>query len=117
MIVQSIKEPANLVEFVKFAIFFRLSGEDPELFEILSDQVRKNIGQCTTDQILTILVNFSHSLSPEAQEVFEIANDDFIYRLDVNFNATAREIYLQPEDFPKILNTLLDHKQMSHELK
>jgi hypothetical protein len=66
---------------------------------------------------LTILVNFSHSLSPEAKEIFEVANDDFVNRLDSNFNAHQREIYIQPEDFPKILNLLLDHKFLSHELK
>ena len=46
-----------------------------------------------------------------------MANDDIVYRLDTNFNSQSREMYLQPEDFPKILNTLLDYKQMSHELK
>jgi hypothetical protein len=71
----------------------------------------------TTDQVLTVLVNFSHSLSPETKEVFDLANDDLVYRLDANFNAVSREAYIQPEDFPKIFNTLLDHKQMSHELK
>jgi hypothetical protein len=48
----------------------------------------------TTDQIMTILVNFSHSLSPEAQEVFDIANEDLTNRLDSNFNAASREVYL-----------------------
>jgi len=48
----------------------------------------------TTDQIMTVLVNFSHSLSPEAQEVFDIANEDLTNRLDSNFNAASREIYL-----------------------
>lgn len=64
-----------------------------------------------------MLVNFSHSLSPEAQTVFEMANEDFVFRLDTNYNTKTREVYLQPEDFPKILNTLLDHKQMSGALK
>jgi hypothetical protein len=71
----------------------------------------------TTDQVMTILVNFSHSLSPETKEVFDIANEDLTNRLDTNFNAASREVYVQPEDFPKIINTLMDHRQMSHELK
>ena len=100
---------------MKFAVFFKL--EDPEVYELLADQSKKNMGKMTTDQMLTVLVNFSHSLSPEAREVFEIANDDIITRLDSNFNAKSREIYIQPDDFPKIINLLLDHKQMSHELK
>jgi hypothetical protein len=46
-----------------------------------------------------------------------MANSEFIARLDSNFNAADREIYIQIEDFPKIINTLNDHRQMSHELK
>jgi len=65
-IIQSVKEPENLVEFLKFAVFFRLGGEDPEIYEVLADHVKKNMNMFTTDQVLTILVNFSHSLSPEA---------------------------------------------------
>jgi len=71
----------------------------------------------TVDQVLTVLVNFSHSLSPDAKEVFEVANYDIINRLDTNYNASARETYIQPEDFPKLINIFLDHKQMSHDLK
>ena len=79
---------------MKFAIFFRLGGEDPELFELLADMFKKNVGYLTTDQVLTILVNFSHSLSPETKEVFDIANDDLVFRLDSNFNATSRDVYI-----------------------
>jgi hypothetical protein len=49
--------------------------------------------------------------------MFEIVNNDLVYRLDSNFNANSKEIYIQPEDFPKIMNILLDHKQLSHDLK
>ena len=117
LIIQSLKDVVNIVEMVKFAVFFRIGGEDPEVFELLSDQVQKNIKRMTTDQVLTVLVNFSHSLSPDTKEVFEVANEDFINRLDSNFNASDREIYVQPEDFPKIINLFLDHRQMTHDLK
>jgi hypothetical protein len=49
LIIQSIKDPQNLVELLKFTIFFRLDGEDPEIFELLADQIKKNMGQFTTD--------------------------------------------------------------------
>jgi hypothetical protein len=49
MLVQSVREPENLVEFTKFAVFFRISGEDPELFELIADQVKKNVSKMTTD--------------------------------------------------------------------
>ena len=98
------------MEFTKFAVLFRLSGEDPELFELIADQVKKNVSKMTTDQLLIILVNFAHSLSTESQEMFDVVNNDLVYRLDSNFNANSKEIYIQPEDFPKILTTMLDHK-------
>ncbi len=43
------KNPNNLVEFLKFAIFFRLGGEDPELYEVIGDQVKINMSKFTTD--------------------------------------------------------------------
>jgi len=46
-----------------------------------------------------------------------LANEEFANRLDTNFNAAAREIYVQPEDFPKIIDTLMEYRQMNHDLK
>jgi hypothetical protein len=48
----------------------------------------------TTDQLLIILVNFAHSLSTESQEMFDVVNNDLVYRLDSNFNANSKEIYI-----------------------
>jgi hypothetical protein len=89
-----VREPQNLVEFTKFAVFFRLSGEDPELFELIADQVKKNVSMMTTEQLLTILVNYAHSLSTETQEMFDVVNNDLVYRLDSNFNANSKEVYI-----------------------
>ena len=61
----------------------------------------------TTDELLTCLVNFSHSLSPETSSLFELSCNEFVFRLDTNFNAVKRDLYLQPEDFVKIINTML----------
>jgi hypothetical protein len=41
----------------------------------------------TTEEILTCLVNFSFSLSTETAAIFELACDEFVYRMDVGFNA------------------------------
>lgn len=101
---------------MNFVIFFRIS-DDPEIYELLADVVKRNIARLTTDQILSLLVNFSHSLSPETVSVFEVAAGDFVFRLDGNFNATSRELYVKLEDFPKIINVFSDHGQLSHELK
>lgn len=83
----------------------------------MADAFKNNVGRFKTDEILTMLVNFSHTLSPESQSVFEVANEEFMARLDSNFNASDRELYIQMEDFPKFITTLNDHRQMSHELK
>lgn len=58
---------------------------------------------------MQVLVNLSHSLSPEAQSVFEVAADDIIYRLDTNYNPNERELYIKNEDLPRIINTFADH--------
>ena len=90
-------------------VFFKLS-DDPELYELLADGIKKSIKNFTTDEILTILVNFSHSLSTETSSLFEIVNGEFVYRLDTNYNPDIKDLYIKMDDFPKILNTLLDHK-------
>lgn len=74
-------------------VFFRIA-QDPELYELLADQIKKNIKKFTTDELLTVLVNFSHSLSTEAASLFECTNDEFIDRLDINFNAVSRDLYI-----------------------
>ena len=43
MLIQSVKDPNNLVEFLKFGVFFRLGGEDPEIYEVLADHIKKNM--------------------------------------------------------------------------
>ena len=48
LIIQSLKQPENLVEFLKFAVFFRLGGEDPEIYEVLSDMITKKMNNFTT---------------------------------------------------------------------
>ena len=106
-----------IVGFTKFFVFFKIEDRHPEYYDILADQVKGNIAHFTTDELLTCLVNFTHSLSPETNTLFDLACDEFVYRLDSNFNASKRELYLQEEDFIKITNTMLNYRKMSHELK
>lgn len=110
-IIQSLRQVDHIVGFSKFLVFFRIE-DDPEVYEILADQVKRSLARFTTDELLTILINFSHSLSTESQDLFSLANDEFANRLDSNFNAVSREAYIQKEDFPKIVNVMLDHKKM-----
>jgi len=64
-IVQSVQMVDNLTDFVKFCTYFKLDN-DPELYELLADQVKKRMGEFQVEEMLQILVNLSHSLTPEA---------------------------------------------------
>lgn len=99
-----------MVGFTKFFVFFKVENLQPELYEVLAGQIKKRLNYLTIDEMLTCLVNFSFSLSPETSELFELVNDEIVYRLDVNFNAAKRELYVKGEDFPKIINTLQDYR-------
>ena len=88
-------------------VFFRVD-EDPELIEVLCDNVAGKMSQFTTDEILSILVNLQHTLSPEALQIYLLANTEFCTRLNDNFNPSNRDLYLQPDDLIKITSSLLD---------
>ena len=71
-----IDNPTNYVEFTKFMVFFR-ADDDPELFDLLADGCNRFLRRMPVDDILTILVNFAHTLNPNAQELFTAANQEF----------------------------------------
>ena len=105
-----------MVEFVKFLLFFKVD-EDPELYELICENICKKIQYFTTDEMLTVLVNLSQTLSPAVHEVFEVANLELVERLDNNYDPMSSDLFIQPEDLIKIANTLLDHSQMKANLK
>ena len=39
----------------------------------------------TVDEMLTILANYSHTLSPTAKELFRVVNEEFCVRLTHEF--------------------------------
>ena len=65
IILQIVNGTDNLEKFTKFMVFFRVD-EDPELLEVLCDNIASKMSYFTTDEILSILVNLNHTLSPEA---------------------------------------------------
>ena len=99
-------------------IVFLKMDNDPELLDLLCDVACKRIKAFTTDEILEMLVNLSSTLSPAVKEVFEVANDEFTERLRDNFDPTRRELFIQPDDLAKIINTMLGYGgQMTDDLK
>ena len=81
------------MEFVKFLLFFKVD-EDPELYELISENICKKIQYFTIDEMLTVLVNLSQTLSPAVHEVFEVANLELVERLDNNYDPMARELFI-----------------------
>ena len=65
-----------MVEFSKFVVFFGVD-DDPEVHELLVDAIATRINRLPVEQILTILVNFAHTLSVVSQDVFASANQEF----------------------------------------
>ena len=66
-------------------VYFKID-DDPEVYDLLADAIKTNFAHFTTDDILTILVNFSHTLSPETVALFDFANSEFAARLNQNYN-------------------------------
>lgn len=73
VIVQCIDDPENFVEMTKFVVFFG-TEDDPEVMDLLADQVLRSMRRLGTDSILELVVNFAATLSPNAQDVFDAAN-------------------------------------------
>lgn len=64
-IIQLVSGTENIEKFTKFMVFFNVD-EDPELLEYLCFNIEKKMQYFTTDEILTILVNLQHTLTPSA---------------------------------------------------
>ena len=50
-------------------------------------------------------------------EVYKVVNQEFSERLHDGYNSKDANLYVKPEDLIKILTLLLDHNQMSEEMK
>lgn len=90
-------------------VFFR-ADEDPELIEILCEQICKNVQRFTVDQLLSMLANLRHTLSPSVLEVYKVVNSEFSARLQEEYSSSNVENYIKPEDLIKIMTLLLDHE-------
>lgn len=114
-ILQKTQVPENFEEFTKLITFFG-ADDDPELFDLLADGISRAIGEMEVETILNCLVNFAHTLNPNAEAIFRSANQEFLQRLNFEYSATNPKLYVQADDLLKICNVLLDHRQMEAEL-
>ena len=108
--------PEYLTEFSKFLIFFKVD-EDPELVELLCDQVCKRVKDFTIDEHLTILTNLAHTLNPAYEDVFQSVTSEFEERLAGDYITQNHELYLKQTDIIKIINTLVGFGRMTGELR
>ena len=92
-IFQIVNQPKNIMEFTKFLLYFKVD-DDPEIFELLSDRICRHMTAFKVDELLTVLVNLSQTLSPEVVEVFKLANLEFVERLDDNYDPEANQSYI-----------------------
>ena len=97
-------------------VFFR-ADEDPELYEVLCDEICKHIKRFNVDQLLTMLANLRHTLSPSVLEVYKVVNEELSSRLHSDYSSQNVGNYIQEEDLIKISTLLLDHGHMKEELK
>ena len=51
------------MEFTKFILYFKID-DDPEIYELLCDLICKKMINLNIDELLTILVNLTQTLSP-----------------------------------------------------
>jgi len=115
IICQCIDNSSNYAELSKFVVFFGVT-DDPEVLDILADYVQRKIRHLQVDDILTILVNFAHTLSPNAQSLFDQANQEFSQRLRLELETMDAQYLMKAEDLIKIMNVLLPHGQLQDDL-
>lgn len=84
-IIQVLTKQKSLLNMSKFVVFMKVE-DDPEIIELLCDIVCKRVKTLTTDELLEIIVNLSHTLHPSVVDVNEQANSEFVERLSDNFN-------------------------------
>ena len=81
------------MEFTKFLLYFKVE-DDPEVYELLCDQICKKMTTLNIDELLTILVNLTQTLSPEVAEVWTVSNNEIVERLNQNFDPIARQVFI-----------------------
>ena len=74
-------------------VFFG-ADDDPEVFDYLTDGINRSLRRMDVESILTVLVNFAHSLNPNAQGLFDAANQEFGQRLRSEYISTDHNLII-----------------------
>lgn len=62
---QCIDQPESIVHLMKMVVFFSVD-DDPEIYDLLTDSIVLKVRKLKVDDILTVVVNFAHTLNPQA---------------------------------------------------
>ena len=81
------------MDFVKFIVFFGVD-DDPEIFDLLTDAILIKLRYVNIDDLLTIVVNFAHTLHPNAQTIFDAANQEVGQRIRNEYSAPTPDLFL-----------------------
>ena len=65
VILQCIDQPESIVHLMKMVVFFSVD-DDPEIYDLLTDSIVLKVRKLKVDDILTVVVNFAHTLNPQA---------------------------------------------------
>ena len=60
---------------MKMVVFFQVD-DDPEIFDLLTDGIVLKVRKLKVEDILTLVVNFAHTLNPGAQLIFDTASQE-----------------------------------------
>ena len=63
VILQCIDQPESIVHLMKMVVFFSVD-DDPEIYDLLTDSIVLKVRKLKVDDILTVVVNFAHTLNP-----------------------------------------------------
>mmetsp|Transcript_15020 Transcript_15020/g.25531 ORF Transcript_15020/g.25531 Transcript_15020/m.25531 type:complete len:412 (-) Transcript_15020:1057-2292(-) len=110
-ILQNIDVPEHLVNFAKLIVFVK-ADDDPELMDILADRYNILVRSCSVVDMLTITVNFAHTLSPKSSDVFHITNQEIQARLRGEYKQMDYHLFVKAEHIFPIMETLLEYKQL-----
>ena len=108
-IIQQIMNPKYYAEASKLLVYYGAT-DDPELIDILTDAVARQFRVMTIDDICTVLVNMAHMLTPNAQILFDMANQEFGQRMRTEVENYDPLMTWRPEHLLKTATILLEHR-------
>jgi hypothetical protein len=110
MIITQSSNPESISQWAKFCTRFNVT--EPDTWHVLKESFEEFSNRFTVDELLTVLVNISHSLSVDSVKLFDVANVELTKRLRRTYKPSGDEMMILVDDFIKILETLHSFKRL-----